>query len=68
MGKQYDIYREDLLEDRTALVYVYLMFVFYWTKGLKYNLFYLCVSVIVFLAVLQFIFISYCICKQQIIL
>ena len=58
MGKPYDISREDLLVDRTSfvifdlqiLVHVYLMFVVYRTKGLKYNL--LCV----FLAVLQCIF------------
>ena len=76
MSKPYDISREDLLADRTALVHVYLMFVVYRTKGLKYILFYLCVcvcvcvsvSVYVFLAVLQYIFISYYICKQQIIL
>ena len=66
MGKPYDICREDLLADRTALVHVSLMFVVYRTKGLKYNLFYLCltcVSVYVFLAVLQCIFISNYICK-----
>ena len=52
--------REDLLADRTSLVHMYLMFVVYRTKDLKYNLFYLCVcvcmSVYVFLAVLQCIF------------
>ena len=42
MGKPYDISGEDLLANRTSLVHVYLMFV-YRTKGLKYNLFYLCV-------------------------
>ena len=58
MGKPYAISRKDLLADRTSflifdlriLVHVYLMFVVYGTKGLKYNLFDL------FLAVLQ------CIC------
>ena len=72
MGKPYDISLEDLLADRTALVLVYLMFVVYRAKGLKCNLFYFsvyaCVSVYVFLAVLQCIFISYYICRQQIIL
>ena len=47
MGKPYDISREDLLADRTAFVHVYLMFVVYRTKGLKYNLFFLCVCVCV---------------------
>ena len=55
MGKPYDISREDLLADRTSfmifdlkiLIHVYLMFVVYRTKGLKYNLFYLCVCVCV---------------------
>ena len=79
MGKPYDISREDLLSDRTSfiifdlriLVHGYLMIVVYRTKGLKHNLFYLCVcacvSVYVFLAILQCIFISYYICRQQII-
>ena len=44
MGKPYDISREDLLADRE---HVYRMFVVYRTKGLKYNLFYLCVCVCV---------------------
>ena len=43
MGKPYDISREDLLADQTSLVHVYLMFVLYRTKCLKYTLFYLCV-------------------------
>ena len=47
MGKPYDISREDLLANRTSLVHVYLMFVDYRTRGLKYNLFYLCVCVCV---------------------
>ena len=71
MGKPYDISREDLLANRTSLVHVYLMFVVYRTKGLKYNLFYFvcaCVSVYVVLAVLQCICISYYVCRQQIIL
>ena len=46
-GKPYDISREDLLANRTSLLHVYLMFVVYRTKGLKYNLFYLCVCVCV---------------------
>ena len=62
MGKPYAISRKDLLTDRTSsmifdlriLVHVYLMFVVYGTKGLKYNLFYLCMCV--FLVVLQCIF------------
>ena len=49
MGKPYDICRDDLLADRTALVHMYLMFVVYRTKGLNYNLVYLCVSVYVLL-------------------
>ena len=74
MGKPYDISLKDLLANRTSFVHVYLMFVVYRTKGLKYNLFYLCVcvcvcvSVYVVLAVLQCIFISHYICRQQIIL
>ena len=70
MGKQYDISREDLLADRTSfmifdlriLVNVYLMFVFYRTKDLNTMCFICvsaCVSVYVFLAALQCIFISY---------
>ena len=47
MGKPYDISWEDLLANRTSLVHVYLMFVVYRTKGLKYNSFYLCVCVCV---------------------
>ena len=39
--------REVLLANRTSLVHVYLMFVVYRTKCLKYNLFYLCVCVCV---------------------
>ena len=71
MGKPYDISWEDLLANRTSLVHVYLMFVVYRTKGLKYNLFYLwvCVcAVYVVLAAVQCIFISYYFCRQQIIL
>ena len=53
MAKSYDVSREDLLADQTSfmifdlriLVHVYLMFVVYRTKVLKYNLFYLCVCV-----------------------
>ena len=57
------------------LVDVYLMLVVYRTKGLKYNLFYLCVGVgvcvcvcvcvCVFLAVVQCILFSYYIYRQQ---
>ena len=80
MSKPYEISREDLLADRTSLVHVYLMFVVYRTKCLRYNLFYVCVCVCVCVcacayvsahvlyAVLQCIFISYYICRQQIIL
>ena len=46
IGKPYDISREDLLVDRTSLVHVYLMFVLYRTKGLKYTFFlFVCVHV-----------------------
>ena len=66
MGKSYDISREDLPANRTSLVHVYLMFVVYRTKSLKYNLFYLCVCVCVCVcsSVLRYIFISYYICRQ----
>ena len=57
MGKPYGISREVLLADRTSLVNVYLMFVVYRTKSLRYNLFYLCVCVCV---CLRMYYLLYC--------
>ena len=63
VSKPYDISREDLLADRTSLVHVYLMFVVYRTKGLRYNLFYVCVCVCVCVRVrvcLRMYYLLYC--------
>ena len=62
MAKPYDISCKDFLADRTSSVHVYLMFVDYRMKGLKYYVLSVCACVC--LCMYFFIFISYYICRQ----